>query len=697
MPVNNPAPAEVIQVQPAMSEAALHRARGIPQKGQQQPAVSEALFKAQERVKGLKTYEEQHPKDAASIVAEARGKRAQPLSSTELKHLKSVDPTLAKEAEQFGTYSEVMAEAIKTGKEPSAVATGQKIPNFEATRNAVVGRLVQLDIFQQMEGFKDLSSEQQKTFVESTFATNDRVRALYFQEMRAVSHDAMALPEDQQTKTNTETKQKTTERTAQRKSTINRMRARLGVDDTQLSDGQVEAMFAGGKTPEEARLEVMDAALRVKNIDPAQYHAQQEVRAAQARLAELQSQFQKAHNEGSLAGSTFNLELYLQGNAATNAVQEYKQLIQRNEQLSAIKTDSINGKDADIESVRRAVYGTVDLDAGGGRVGGVDAELRAIYQNMAQEVQAAPNQPLTPEQQQLQQQREQLRNTLQERMQESLNTAVETAWGEQIEEVRDIMERKQLAETAEKDKLEMTQKDNALVRLAEQQNHNWIGMDREKGNRTVNYEQIGTDVRYLAREGEEGVKRLMLRDMMMGGEGAIIRVNGADGSPLHMNTEGTLLNKDGTPHAITVQQRQPDGTYVNKSVPATWKNIPYDSLPEESRGLLNTLQQEQGNAYATRLIMDLEQARHPHSLKEGFKILGNLQTLNISRDEITALHTKLGDVLVNGIQKAKDADKILATLAAKGMNLTEHGGKSFGSLLLMLMMLLGLGGRKKED
>ncbi|MCX6732614.1 MAG: hypothetical protein NTV98_03685, partial [Candidatus Roizmanbacteria bacterium] len=78
-------------------------------------------------------------------------------------------------------------------------------------------------------------------------------------------------------------------------------------------------------------------------------------------------------------------------------------------------------------------------------------------------------------------------------------------------------------------------------------------------------------------------------------------------------------------------------------------------------------------------------------------ILGNLQKINLSRDEITSLHTKLGDVLTDGVKKAHDADNILNRLRDAGIDVTDRNKAGLMPLLLMLMSMFGLGGFKKKE
>ncbi|MCX6730526.1 MAG: hypothetical protein NTZ55_01635, partial [Candidatus Roizmanbacteria bacterium] len=468
--------------------------------------------------------------------------------------------------------------------------------------------------------------------------------------------------------------------------TIDRMRARLGDKAKNLTNEQVQQMFAGGRDVSEVRMQLFDTLLDQNNVPSGA------VRQRDSLQAEV----------GSIEAQMRSIDAQLQAKTGDkNVLSEQKKALgvrlkQSQQSLQGIIITP--DQEQIISEVNRAVYGMKDFRANGAMIGGVEAELTSIHHSLQTEATASPTEALTPEQEVLQQQGEKLRAELQERMQNALRTSVEDTLSEQIDESRRILERKMLAETANIAETERTNKDKALVRIAEQQSHNWIGMDKEKGTRTINYESIGTDARYIANEGPEGVQRLMLRDLMSGGEGAIIRMVGKDGRPLTMNPDGKLFDADGKEYKITVQQRTPEGEYKSVEATATWENIPYDQLPTESRDLLTTLNQEQGDNYATRLVMDLEQARHPHSIREGVNILGNVRALNLSRDEITSLHTKLGDVLTKGVQKARDADSILSRLRDAGIDVTDRN-KMVGILpmLLMLMSMFGLGGFKKKQ
>lgn len=687
MPVNVPAPPQMREV--SMEAAAQLRQSKVVtpetavRRGGNSKPIPENIQQGKKHAEDLRKFDREH-KDPAEAIQEARNKSIKPLTETEYIQLNRVNPNLAEEARQFGSYSEVMTEAQKLGKPPAEIAQARGVQNFDDARSAVIDRMVQFDVFQQIPGFSEMKPEAQRQFVEENFATNPRVRALYIQEMRSISREATGLPDDQNAKNSAEQSATQSERVVKRNQLIDRLRARLGEKGKSLTNEQVEEMFAGARDVAEVRMQLFDKLLDQNNISSAAVRQRDQL---QSDIGQLDSQLRRLDAQ---------IKAKL-GDVATLQKQRetISQTLQSNKDaLSRITITS--EQELVINEVNRAVYGTVDVRAGGTRVGGVDSDLTAIHVSLQQEQSQVVNASLSPEQEALQKQGEVLRTNLEDRMQNALSAKVEDTLYEQIEESRAIIERKMLAESAEKSEAEKNLMDKSLGRLAEQQNNNWIGMDKEKGTRTVNYEQIGKDVRYLVQEGTEGRKRLILRDLMMGGEGAIIRMNGVDGKPLTMNSDGTLVNADGTPYTITVQQRQPDGSYTPTEVQGSWKNVPYEQLPQESRDVLTKIDQEQGTPYATRLIMDLEQARHPHSLKEGFKILGNLRSLNLQRDEITSLYTKMGDVLVDGIQKGKDADKILEKLANMGYpDITDMGRKGLIPLLLMVIMMFS--GFKKDE
>lgn len=684
MGVSSPTPIREVSM-----EAAAQMRRAVPsaevlgKRGGSSKPIPEEISRGQQHAAELRQFDQEH-KDPAETVRASMDKSVRPLSNTELAQLDKVDKKLATEARQFGTYTEVMAEARKTGADPMEIAKQRNITHFDATRTSVVDRMSRLDIFQEIPGFSAMDTEQQRAFVEESFGSNPRVRAIYLQEMRAISREAMGLPEDQTARNTGEKARSDAERSGLRGLTIDRMRARLGEKGKNLTNEQVQQMFAGGRDVSEVRMQLFDTLLDQNNV-PAGLVRQRD--SLQAEVGTIDTQIR-------------SIDAQMQAQTGDKAaLDEQKKALTRrlSETQKALGAIVITPEqEATINEVNRAVYGTRDFRAGGSLVGGVDAELTSIHASFKAEQLAPSTSPLSSEQELLQRQGEQLRAELQERMQDVLKVSVENTLVEQIDESRNILERKMLAETAEKTEAEKTNKDRALVRLAEQQSHNWIGMDKEKGTRTINYEVIGQDARYLANEGQEGVKRLMLRDLMLGGEGAIIRMNGEDGQPLVMSPEGKLLNADGTEYKITVQQRTPEGEYKPVVTTATWENIPYDSLPAESRDMLATLHEEQGNSYATRLIMDLEQARHPHSIRETWNVLGNLKTLNLTRDEITSLHTKLGGALTEGVQKAHDADDILERLRERGINVTSKD-KMGMTILLMFLAMFGLGGFKKKE
>ena len=684
MGVNAPTQVEAPPVR--LAEAAQLHGKAVIGAGE--GSKDKAVVASRERAKQLKEFDSTH-KDAKDGIVEARNKRARPLSPTELTQLRKVDPKLADEAEQFNTYTDVMAEAVKTGKTPGEVAKSRGDSDFDKTRTAVVDRLAQLDVFQGMDEFKAMNPQQQRDFVESTVGTNDRVRAAYLREMRKIGTDAAALPEQQKVINEGISPQQ-----ARREIQIGeRVNKRLGNKNHVKTYADVMALLGDADTPEEARMKIMDQMLKDNGIEPAVYRAFQEAQLATKRLDDLQRGFLEVHKKGPYATGNFDLNAYLDKNGNDPKVAEYQALQARMQATAALrgKIQPENPQtSAAITDITDKVYGTIDYSANGQpRVGGIEKDLKELFASRAQDT-AAQSEAPTQEQLQTQQQAEAQKAALGERMQKALAEAVEDTLDAQIDEARAIAERKMLAETADKDEAEKTIKDRALVRLADQQDHNWIGMDEKSGHRTVNYDVIGHDVRYAGAHGEEGVKRLQLRDLMMGGEGAVIKIEGTT-----MGPDGIIKNADGSDFLVDVQERQADGTYVNKKVQGTWENIPLDKLPAEGKSVLESVFAQTKDGYVTRMFMDLEQARHPHSLKEGWKILGNLKNINLTRDEIVNAHNKLGNLVVDGVRKGKEGDQILKKLEGMGLDVTNEGKKGILPLLMMLIMLLG-GFKKKE-
>jgi len=683
MPVNAPvtmeaAPPNVARVAAEMAKNAAPR---TPEQMARDGGVKGTLTAEQTLAQELRQFQAKE-QTKGDMFAEVRARNTRSLDATELKHLETVNPTAASEARQFTTYTDVMREAARTNTDPAKIAEQKGLKDFAQLRTDVVGRMMQLDVFQAMEGYRSMTPEEQRQFVEDSFATNDRVRAAYFQEMRALSREALNLPEDPAARSRGEQSARTAENNVFKTVAVKDLRAKLGSLGTELSDAEIDALFAGGTSPEAARMELFNTLLDKSGVDSNAVR-QRDVLRAQAKTAQEQLNLvdaqlkSKPTNEAELQAKKAGLEATLK---------------RTNEQLSTIKPSPED--EQKITEVNNAVYGVDDIRAGV-RVGGVYDELRAISQRMKVESQTNPSSDeLSADDKALQQKREQLVRDLSERMGGALGKSVENVWMEGIDEVRDIMQRKALAETAGKEKAEMTLKDNALVRLAEQQDHNWIGMDRKSGRRTVNYEGIGHDVRYGGNGGLEAVKRLQLRDLMMGGEGAIIKMQDPSGGELRMNADGKLVKTDGSEYRITVTVHEGD-QYVQKEQTATWENIPYDQLPEEGRKVLESVFDQTKNDYVTRMFMDLEQARHPHSLKEGWNILGNLRELNLSRDEITKAHTMLGDLVVEGIQQGKYGDQVLEKLRGMGIDATDAGKKGLIPLLLMLIGLLGSFAKKE--
>lgn len=593
--------------------------------------------------------------DPHAVMERARQASVPSLSAVEQKNLQRINPTIAREADQFDTYSSIVSEAALKGQTLEQVAAARGLPasEFTAMRTEVLTRMGNMNYLKQtIPGLDQMSQETRATFVENYFAANPAVREAYIGQMHAVAERAAGIPEA----AGSGNPQQKERLLAERTTTCNQLRTRLGEAGKDLTDQQIADMFQGGRTVEEVRAQVFDRSLQGHNINAADVRAragyQTQINSLNSQITLLEQQIgANPPNRDALILQRDGLER--QRNTARDA------------QSKIVFTES---QQTTINEVSRSVYGFVDDMAGGIRVGGITAELQSISQNLSAE-QRLNATPQTVQEQAAEAQRQLQMEQLRQQAEGAMEKAVDHALGQAHIDANELQERKVLAQAEIDEKAGRERMADAERRMVIQEDADWVGKDKAHRKRIVRRDQIGADAKRVANDGEEGVRRIMLRQMAAGESPLInLTVDGKPGSqPLYQ------LGADGKP--ILVE---------GKPVPATWETVQESQLQATDRELLGQLYDKQHVQLEDRLMRDFDFAKHPRGIKDSLNLLGSLDSLRLTKDEYGYLHEQFGGRMAQAAEASAAMRNITAELKAQGI---EPSG-----IMAILMFLLALGG-----
>jgi len=198
----------------------------------------------------------------------------------------------------------------------------------------------------------------------------------------------------------------------------------------------------------------------------------------------------------------------------------------------------------------------------------------------------------------------------------------------------------------------------------------WIEYNESSRSRILHQHNIGEDMRFLAyaASGEEGVKRLLLREAI-GREITVIK-----------------LDENGK-EIIDPLTGQPE------TEPFQWDNVPLSRLSEHDRKILDTVYTTLGKEFKTKLFTDYYLARSCITDRTlGMKIFGryifeaSIGELAFRQHEWELLHQNFGADLESALKSSREAQGWLDRMKREGI---VPGFKL--KWLIYLLILLGLG------
>jgi len=626
------------------------------------------LQKAQGEAKDLKQYKAEHgnPRDA---LGQAGKTESPPLSPTEQKQLERVNPKIAKEVSDFDVVSSVRAEMAATKKTEAEVLATRGVPppaEFKAMADGVADRLIAMKYVRELipDFDKITKPNVRRAVIDALFVSNDLVREKYLAKIRTVVSEAAKLPIDPETAHGEKTTVEGRVAQAQKDKTLESIQKRLGAvgkDEKQIETTEIDALFEGDKSPEEAADALFNRLLDEKGVNPVEYRTH---RSNQSELTKLAEEQKNAKGE------------------RKNEIGERIKTLK-----SEIEASKINANSIRIGEAREAVYG--HEDERGRQIGGVEAQLRELSTQRKQVEGATSKIELTPEQQQAQESLKVEKERLGRELSEALEDSIEATVLEQCDELSDINGQKFLAD-AEK------QKKQGQVELAKDAEHiNKVmvedGSHLENGKRVYNFKKLKEKLTYIVDHGkDDGGSRSMLHDVLTR-DGRTITVFDKSGSEvtLHQKADGKLYREDDSVYVVDVQVKNVGSEgYTSKTFDASTDTISLGSLVGESKQLLDHIN-SQRDVYLHQLRLDYQLATSSLHIWD----LGQAREMSFTNDQRAKLVQEFG------IEDIKEVQKEAKRIANWKQMLEDRGVDSIegfsGTALLMLLSLLGV--KKKED
>lgn len=611
---------------------------------------SKKLEATGKRVAELRKSAEDPSRTARDVVAEAARGQAAPLESFETDFLQTQltstetgrPPAIVDTVRNFNTYTSIQQQ-IESGVRPEDAfkAAGIGRPQFEALRKDVLGNMAQMQIVRElMPEIHSLTPDQQADFMETFLANNGTVRREMMSRVRDVLVKAEGMPAgpkkpDARAAATPDAKPQLE---AARDATIARMRQQLENAGFTLDDAaaaKIQTLYDGRHT-DRITADAFDIILQQNGIGaPAQARRYAELSGEpatiDAQIAGVRTQIDSLN--GALGDRTERLA-ELRGQQTT--LERKRDLV--NQQLANIRAQNPNADTelATYQAVAEQVYGRKAPD--GSVVPGIKDDLSQLGQQLdgIKKIDLAPASPtasseLSPEQARQAQERMRVQGELTRDLENALTESIRSGIDEMVENATAMQDRHLEAARlkAEQEGNERAQQAVDAITKGRSRYREW---DEGKRRHTVHRGAIGEDMRYLAGSGEDGVRRIIVRDLQ---EQGIIQFQGADGA---------ALNGD-------------------------WKTVDISKLKDAA--LIDQMYAEHGDTVSSRLFTEYIGARR----RRDMHVLGqDLGALALTDGEYGSLEEHFRGKFDAAVKDNADHKKALAQLQARGVNLNSSTG-----------------------
>lgn len=638
------------------------------------PRLAEVLTRAD----ALRTFEKDHPQDPAEVLRQAGKMGARGLSQQEFGVLRNNlkpdaaanPPAIITELDKFTLYAEVLQKSRETGLDGAQVVANDPTLRDELTRlhtdwdglsGGVLNGLLYTETIRtimppEFYGIRDEAIKRE--IIQILIASDPRLREAVIEKIRGVVTLAESIP---------------VPLTATERATLEGERNALDAKITAMGDSlamvpgltpnRINA-YTDGRTFEQA-VRALERDLLVHggigvahqgdllalNIEVTSKKEAKRIldekQIATAKLEALQAAYlQRGANLSvtqQAALDTLTAERDVAGQNLTQAQGRVDQIAQR-----------FNKTEAEIEAIVQSVKRTIH--GGEGVLGVREPGLRDTLEELvrtAGERREKENKinhppPLTAEKQ-----RERItqQNDLTARLENVMAEAISEVLLKRYEDSVKLNSRKTEANAREAAKKGEEDKAKGLRLIEEAKDTRWVKFDKDKRKFTTDKPQIETDMRYLAARGEEGLKRLFLREL----------------------TE--------TGRAVITLPLRPAGGGVGARY--TYDSMPLDELTPEQKTLLDSIFTQEKDRYLEKLFGDYYASR----LGVG-GLLGSLaKDIKLSDAEFVRLDQSFGERFQQKVGSSKEAVRTMKRLRESGVNINI-----LGPLWYMLLAIL-LGGK----
>lgn len=611
-------------------------------------ALPERIQKDIARVKKL----EEAGTQPDEILRELGKRREFPLQQTELEGLgKKLAPEggdAVQKLQQFSEYADIQ-RAVSRGKPLTDVLKvyGKSEQEYADLRKSALGSIAETEVIHELvPDLAEITDETVKLdVVEAYLGSDPELNAAVIRNTREVIAKAAAIPEKPEGPKTGETPDTAKTKLAAKLSESLKPPLKNTTEDL--------GKIMDGKTVEEATSSMFDALLKangVKDIYSLKTYVLTE--SIRTRLQALQAQKSpNAETNTQITDLADKLSVAEAQFKATGGVKPSSQDLALYRQID----QKINGS-------------TNPNNITGPKIGGVTAEIGSYVKAKNE---AAKPTVVTPEEQKSLD----ARAIEQQKVTFDLKQVMNKSVYEVIAKRNQILTERQAIETEGNARAleEQGKKDIAegVRMIGRDKGERWAKYDPQKRKIEYDRKTIGEDMHRLAAEGQDGVRRLMLRKLASG-----------DNAPVK------LVDAEGKPLKVQVKDAYGNVTEVN----ATWDNVDLDQLTPENRSTLDEVYKQESKAFTQKLFVDYYSARGARGIKDALNVGYTGREMKLTKDEFKRLYDVFGADLQAGVDKAGSMKNINQTLKERGIQPSSELG-----LLLLLPVLLGSLGRKKEE
>jgi hypothetical protein len=555
----------------------------------------------------------------------------------------------------FIQYSEITTEASDTGKTIAEVMSRRssaklEVPtNFNDQRGKALDYIINTEVIQ--KGLPDLAKivnpEIKRKLIEQTLAADPVLKAKVLEKMNNIMAEAKTLPEPPVSKEVNDAKESKIEADKKKSDNLDLVKQELG--QLGIDDAATNGLF-NSKELDTLRATVETYAKDGKSVDQILVYLRSE---AMSRLNQKYPDLSKVTNEYNSTKKTIE-ELkkteheYISGKADKKYIDQVQTELKAKEKIvEDLEEDPNFQKGAeDFNGIIRAFNNQKDnstsIAEGGIYISPVAHEIDRIIKAQkdiinADKVIKEKGTLDTKAQEAWEASRLEAESNLISKMKDAVQSSIAEILDARYDEMVGLERAKMVRVAEEEGKKGEKAIENGIKSVEYVKEHRWIEHNPLTRKKEVHRHTLGSDIKYAAYAGEDGIKRLILRD-------------------------SGLQTKDAAGNLVAID----------------WKNTNLDTLPDDVRKTLEGVYGKAKDSYEQKLFGDFFLGKN--ALDRTIFGRSN-RDLALRQDEYELLESKFKDTFTQGINSKAEAKAALNNLKAMGI-------KTNGGLLAILALLL---------